>query len=326
MAIPRIFVSSTCYDLKYIRENLKYFIKTLGYEPILSEEGGVFFNPKQHTQEACLAEVPNCQVFILIIGGRFGEQFKGQDVSVTNAEYREAIKLKIPVFTLVEQAVYNESFVYQKNKLNKNIDQSKIIYPSTDSIKIFDFIEEVRSSSVNNAIVPFKDFSDIESYLRQQWAAMFFYFLTSKNEEQRVADNLSILTSLSQQIAMLSKQILSSVGTQHAKVTARLFEEMVQYECVRDAGYFSLKPTPVSVLMNNTFLDWIKYLGKEPRIYVPPDDESEISISGDGSMSKGHLAISEKTYKQLKEKLLDILKQYKLSVEQYLAEERKLTD
>lgn len=27
MATPRIFVSSTCYDLKYIRENLKFFVR-----------------------------------------------------------------------------------------------------------------------------------------------------------------------------------------------------------------------------------------------------------------------------------------------------------
>lgn len=37
MAVPRVFVSSTWYDLKYIRENLKYFIRGLGYEPVLAE-------------------------------------------------------------------------------------------------------------------------------------------------------------------------------------------------------------------------------------------------------------------------------------------------
>ena len=50
MAIPRVFVSSTCYDLKYIRENLKYFIRTLGYEPVLSEEGSVYYDPQRDTQ------------------------------------------------------------------------------------------------------------------------------------------------------------------------------------------------------------------------------------------------------------------------------------
>ncbi|EGQ7962989.1 DUF4062 domain-containing protein, partial [Vibrio parahaemolyticus] len=66
MASPRVFVSSTCYDLKYIRENIKYFVKTLGYEPVLSEDGAVFFNPEEHTHDSCLSEVPNCQMFVLI--------------------------------------------------------------------------------------------------------------------------------------------------------------------------------------------------------------------------------------------------------------------
>ena len=95
MAFPRVFVSSTCYDLKYIRENLKYFIRRLGYEPVLSEEGSVFFDPNLHTHDACIAEVPNCHMFVVIIGGRFGAQFKGETHSITNAEYREAVRLKI---------------------------------------------------------------------------------------------------------------------------------------------------------------------------------------------------------------------------------------
>ena len=72
MATPRVFISSTCYDLRYIRENLKYFVRTLGYDPILSEEGSVFYNPQLDTQDSCLAEVPNAQLFVLLIGGRHG--------------------------------------------------------------------------------------------------------------------------------------------------------------------------------------------------------------------------------------------------------------
>lgn len=72
MAIPRVFISSTWYDLKYIRENLRYFVRTLGYDPVLSEDGSVFYNPGLHTHDACLTEIPTCQLFVLIIGGRFG--------------------------------------------------------------------------------------------------------------------------------------------------------------------------------------------------------------------------------------------------------------
>lgn len=324
MAIPRIFISSTCYDLKYIRENLNYFIKTLGYDPILSEEGSVFFNPKQHVQDACLAEVPNCQVFVLIIGGRFGERYKGQDVSITNAEYREASRLKIPIFTLVEQAVFNEYHVYQRNKMNKDVDKTKIIYPSSDSTKIFDFIDEVRMGSVNNAAVPFKDFSDIEYYLRQQWAAMLFFFLTAENEEKRVADTLAMLTSVNERIEMLSKQILNSVGTPHAKINVEMYDKMLNYECIRDAGYFKLKPTPASILTSTSFLNWTKSLGKEIKVSsIEHEDGPEDVISSDGSMSEVHHNKSEEAFKQLKEELLKILQSHKMAEEEYLSNVRK---
>lgn len=38
---PRIFISSTFYDLKYIREELMRFIVSKNYEPILFENGNI---------------------------------------------------------------------------------------------------------------------------------------------------------------------------------------------------------------------------------------------------------------------------------------------
>lgn len=101
MPAPRIFVSSTCYDLKYIRENLKFFIRGLGYEPVLSEEGAVYYDPTLHVQDACLVEVPACQMFVLIIGGRYGGQYKDSGRSITNAEYLEAARTRIPIFAFM---------------------------------------------------------------------------------------------------------------------------------------------------------------------------------------------------------------------------------
>jgi hypothetical protein len=106
MATPRVFVSSTWYDLRYIRENLKFFIRTLGYDPVLSEEGTIFYDPRVHVQDARLTEIPNCQLFILVIGGRYGTSFKDSERSVTNTEYMEAVRHKIPIFALVVLADY----------------------------------------------------------------------------------------------------------------------------------------------------------------------------------------------------------------------------
>lgn len=42
---PRIFVSSTFYDLKYMRDDLANFIRAHDFEPIMFEEGDVGYTP-----------------------------------------------------------------------------------------------------------------------------------------------------------------------------------------------------------------------------------------------------------------------------------------
>lgn len=41
MAKPRVFISSTFYDLRQVRQDLDQFIMSLGYEPIRNEEGDI---------------------------------------------------------------------------------------------------------------------------------------------------------------------------------------------------------------------------------------------------------------------------------------------
>jgi hypothetical protein len=59
MAIPRIFISSTCYDLYDLRNNLREFIKSFDYEPVMSEFGDIFYDYTLHVQDACLKEIEN---------------------------------------------------------------------------------------------------------------------------------------------------------------------------------------------------------------------------------------------------------------------------
>ncbi len=316
MAIPRVFISSTCYDLKYIRENLKYFIKTLGYEPVLSEEGSVYYDPQRDTQDSCLAELPSCQLFVLIIGGRFGEAYKDTEASITNTEYREAVKLKIPVFALVDNSVHSDYFVYQANKANPDIDESKIVYPSADSTKIFDFIEEVRRNSINNALFPFSDFSDIESYLRQQWAGMMFSFLTRQNEDRRVADTLSALTQVSDKVEFLSTQILRSIGTEEAKLMTELYNVMIGYQCFKDLTFFQLKPTPKEILQNKTFKDCVSSLGKE--LEVKSGVDFTLSGGGGGTIESNRFKSDSEEYLKLRGEMLKILSNYNISLKDFL--------
>ena len=285
MAIPRVFISSTCYDLKYIRENLKYFINTLGYDPVLSEEGAVYYDPTLDTQDSCLREIPSCQMFVLVIGGRFGGAYKDTEDSITNNEYREAIKSKIPVFALVDSSVHSDYLVYQKNRDNPDIDENKITYPSVDSTKIFSFIEEVRTNSVNNALNPFSDFADIESYLRQQWAGMMFSFLIRQSKE--------------------------------AKLMSELYDVMKDSECLRDlASVFKLKPTPRDILRNETFADCMASLGKALR--VVNTDAGEFILCGDLTIALYKVKSDSNEYHRLRKEMLRILSNLSISLEDFL--------
>lgn len=81
MAKTKVFVSSTYYDLKHIRNSLEEFISNFGYETVLFEDGDIAFRHDRPLDESCYSEISNCHIFVLIIGGRYG--------SATSAEETE---------------------------------------------------------------------------------------------------------------------------------------------------------------------------------------------------------------------------------------------
>jgi len=316
MATPRVFISSTCYDLKYVRENLRYFVRSIGYDPVLSEDGNVFYNPTQHTHDACLTEIPTTQLFVLIIGGRYGGRYQQTQSSITNVEYREALRLGIPVFALVEQSVYNEHHLYQRNKANPNIDLAKIEFPASDSLYIFEFIDEVRANAVNNAIVPFKDFGDIEAYLRQQWAGMMFDFLTRANETRRVADMLSALRDMNARVEMLSEQILASVGTEDAKLDAILNEEVLSSDVGRDLVFLHLKVTPAMIILSPSFRHCLEANGLH--LTLNKTGTSLSYYTNNTEMGIPRFQALTKNFRALRQSLIKILQSFSMTPEQYL--------
>ncbi len=211
MPVPRVFVSSTCYDLAPIRFDLQRLVEELGYEPLLSERGTVLFDPSKEAAASAVDDVANCDLFVLIIGGRFGTEYKAEGISVTNAEYQSAIRHSIPVFGLVQAGVMHDMRTYELNLMNSAVDAEKIAYRNADSTDIFRFVREVRSSVTNNALQEFNEFADIAKYLRNQWASLFRSYLMSRSEERRFADTLAELQNMSNKIEALSELIARKV-------------------------------------------------------------------------------------------------------------------
>jgi hypothetical protein len=51
MARPRVFISSTFYDLKQVRSELERFVKEMGYEPVLNERGHIAYGKDEPLEE-----------------------------------------------------------------------------------------------------------------------------------------------------------------------------------------------------------------------------------------------------------------------------------
>ena len=111
MARPRVFVSSTYYDLKYVRSDLESFIKSLGYDPILSEKGDIAYLPDRPLDQSCYKEAENSDIYVLIIGGRYGsasspggldvpEHFSDRSASLPTMAYATAKSNDIPIYIL----------------------------------------------------------------------------------------------------------------------------------------------------------------------------------------------------------------------------------
>ena len=121
MAKPRVFISSTFYDLRQIRVELDNFIESLGYEPVRNEEGDIPYGKEDALQDYCYKEISNIDILISIIGSRYGSpantKEKEQEYSISQQELKTALKDNKQVFVFIDKNVYTEYETYLLNNL-----------------------------------------------------------------------------------------------------------------------------------------------------------------------------------------------------------------
>ncbi len=193
MARPRVFVSSTFYDLKHLRATLDRFIAALGFEAILFENGDIPYAEGKPLDQSCYSEVKNADIFVLIIGGRYGSRVsppKGNEalpeevISITREEFRRASARGIPVYVLVENAVHAELDTFRRNRGNADVK-----YAHVDSVYVFEFLEEILGQA--KPVYAFSRPQDVEEWLRAQWAGRF-RDLIQASVEQRVVEDVAV--------------------------------------------------------------------------------------------------------------------------------------
>ena len=164
--IPTVFVSSTCYDLRHIREDLKEFFESnYGFITMLSEFDSFPIDPCIGTFENCLNNVDkSADIFVLIVGKRYGYVTENGK-SITNLEYLHAKAKGIPVFVFVDKQLYDYMKIWEKNKKG---DFSSIV----DNPQIFTFVSEIYNES-KQWVYTYESVRDITITLKHQLSLVF---------------------------------------------------------------------------------------------------------------------------------------------------------
>lgn len=209
MASPRIFLSSTCYDLQEMRFQLRRFIQEIGYDPVMSEFGDIFYDSGAHVQDACKEEIARSNLFVLVVGNNYGTLYHRQvdkavlPDSVTLQEFRKALEVGIPKYIFINRFVQHDFENYRRalsKYLSRHFSEKKIEDSDIDKARIaakerfdatypfpqdayryvFNFLEIIYNLDINNAVFPFESFEDIRDTLRKQWAGFFYDALTKE--------------------------------------------------------------------------------------------------------------------------------------------------
>ena len=149
----RIFVSSTKEDLIPYREAVETVLTGMEHIPL----GMEYFVSSPDSPIVCLATVRRSQLYIVIVGMRYGSIEEGSGKSFTELEYDEAVKNKIPVLAFIideEQCPILPKFVDVGEKAEK-LKQFKAKLNSSYLVSRFasiDNLKQLVEKSVRQAI------------------------------------------------------------------------------------------------------------------------------------------------------------------------------
>jgi hypothetical protein len=158
----KIFLSSTCYDLVDIRAELERFLKEKGHELLLSDRATFPVEIGIHRHDVCINNVQNSDLFILIVDGRFGAPYyKDSSLSITWAEFNEALRAGRNIIPFVREDIFNERQSYHHNRKKGNSFEPFF----ADTTRVFDLIDDIQKQEGGFWIQKFKNSVEIKDRL-----------------------------------------------------------------------------------------------------------------------------------------------------------------
>jgi len=168
-----IFLGSTSSDLKDVRAELRQFIPELGFELICFEDPKFKKQAGKNAHDMCLDNVPACDIYVLIIDERFGDEYKGSKPhlrgrSVTWAEVEVALRECKVICAFVRRHVWLEKATWAWNR-DKGINVEP--YYAKDT-RVFEFIEYMATRPKDNWIDQFDDIVELKEQMKNRLLPM----------------------------------------------------------------------------------------------------------------------------------------------------------
>ncbi len=281
---PRVFVSSTYYDLKYVRDRIELFLKRFSFEPVLFESDSVTFEHNKPLDSSCYEEVKLCHMFILIVGGRYGspssghkhdefeKRYEDEFVSITRKEYETALKNDMPSFVFIDKSVFAEYLTFKKNqtffekltkdKKDKKSEIKEFTFAHVDNQNIFYFIDTLQQK----AIKQFDTVDEIEDYLSSQFSGMFFLYLKQLQEK---ASNTKILDTISE-----LNSVVNRMNTMVDGIGKEVIKDKGELEEINRKQFKVIVENFIGIFFKSGVIDFIK---KDSFQFDTPEKEKEVA-------------------------------------------------
>lgn len=258
MAKVNIFISSTCYDLSQIRDDIKQCIEDLGHNPILSEMKNFPIDPKLSSMENCINAVKKeADIFVLIIGNKYGSVLESGK-SITNTEFLTAINKGIPIYTFALKQMTALLPVWERNP---EADFTYVV----DNNKVFEFLADVRKKrGLWN--FEFEKAQDVTDILKVQLSNLFHDALQAR---QMIAE--SDMSELYSKVSISALNILLKKEEYYEVkfFMQAMMDEIHKYKDLKNDYEYSIRLKPVNRISDiSQLIEWIQLKLGQAQNYI----------------------------------------------------------
>lgn len=242
----RIFISSTCFDLIDLRAELKMYLESVGFVPIMSDQLDCDFQtfPDKNSIETCLVNLRSCDTVIFILSQRYGGNLSKVgfgDLSATHLEYLEAVERKKRIMFFVRDRLEADFTQFYKTRSTKDLS-----WVESKDIQILDFLasrRKLENNNFDNWIWTFKDVIEIKKKLAFELRAELKSIRLDKMIESGNTPLITVLTTAStidNSTDILLNFTIDNVGTQTAIEPLFLLFKAAGYKQVLGEGHHGI--------------------------------------------------------------------------------------